>query len=174
MLFLAIYNKTRPKDGTAAIWNVYRSTAGRSQVDVTCYLCQWRSWVEDFKSVMIQSSDRFGLSARSQICLNPVWLGGLREPSEPTRQTGFRQIWLLGETKPVGLIESFRPPPQTRGGFAASMLLGLCPRPHWGSAANPVQEGVWGWEPPAGSGAEPPPKFLRRSHIIKQIFKFTS
>ncbi len=34
----------------------------------------------NFKLVMIQSSHRFGLLLRRQICLNPVWLGGLRSP----------------------------------------------------------------------------------------------
>ncbi len=46
--------------------------------------------------------------------------------------------------------------PKSRGGFAARMLLGAVPPdPRWGSAPNPVQEGVCGREPPAGSGAEP-------------------
>ncbi len=51
-----------------------------------------------------------------------------------------------------------------RGGFVARMNLGV-PPPHqrWGSAPIPVQEGVWGWEPPTGSRVEPPATFLRRS-----------
>ncbi|MCP3664711.1 MAG: hypothetical protein GY696_19835 [Gammaproteobacteria bacterium] len=61
--------------------------------------------------VMIQSSHRFGLAASSPnlsessldgwapvlgfaaLTLGPF--GSLGEPSEPTRQTGFRQIWLV-------------------------------------------------------------------------------
>ncbi len=64
----------------------------------------------NFKLVMIQSSHRFGLAAPSpNLCESSLagWAparrlrcaqprsGSLREPSEPTRQTGFRQIWLL-------------------------------------------------------------------------------
>ncbi|MCP3661294.1 MAG: hypothetical protein GY696_02175 [Gammaproteobacteria bacterium] len=67
---------------------------------------------------MIQSSHRFALAARSQICLNPVWrVGSEGSRSEPERyeaersgpqdrsppsQTGFRQIWRRsGKPKPV-------------------------------------------------------------------------
>ncbi|MCP3668744.1 MAG: hypothetical protein GY696_40720 [Gammaproteobacteria bacterium] len=38
----------------------------------------------NFKLVVIQSSHRFGLAARSQICLNPVWrVGSEGSRSEP-------------------------------------------------------------------------------------------
>ncbi len=54
--------------------------------------------------------------------------------------------------------------PKPRGGFAArANYWGLRPDPRWGSAPNPVQEAVLGREPRAGSGAEPPATFLRRS-----------
>ncbi len=44
-----------------------------------------------FKLVMIQSSHRFGLAARSQICLNPVWRAGSEgSRSEPERSEGER------------------------------------------------------------------------------------
>ncbi len=43
-----------------------------------------RYW--DIKLVMIQSTNRFGLAARSQICLNPVWrVGSEGSRSEPER-----------------------------------------------------------------------------------------
>ncbi len=59
--------------------------------------------------------------------------------------------------------------PKPRGGFAARMLLGVAPAPRWGSAPNPVQEGVWGGSaqrglgrsPSGGLGAEPPATILR-------------
>ncbi len=72
----------------------------------------------DYKIVRFNQATGLVSLLRRQICLNPVWLGGLRssaslrspsdrsgslrEPSQPTRQTGFRQIWRRsGETKPV-------------------------------------------------------------------------
>ncbi len=59
----------------------------------------------NFKLVMIQSNHRFGLAASSPN-LSEVGSGPAAslhsasgrpgsQPSEPTRQTGFRQIWLL-------------------------------------------------------------------------------
>ncbi len=56
------------------------------------------------------------------------------------------------------------------GGSDPRPQLGLRSRPRWGSATNPVEQGVWGREAPAGSGAEPsyilaaePPRSLGRS-----------
>ncbi len=64
----------------------------------------------DFKRVMIQSNRLFGLAAslpnlsESSLARWPAVLGfayahprtvRASEPSQPTRQTGFRQIWLL-------------------------------------------------------------------------------
>ncbi len=65
----------------------------------------------DFKLVMIQSSHRFGLAASSPNLSESSLAGWAvlrlrctqpRTVREPTRQTGFRQIWRRsGETKPV-------------------------------------------------------------------------
>ncbi len=61
----------------------------------------------NFKFVGFNQATGLVSPLRRQICLNPVWLGELRssaslrspsdrsEPSQPTRQTGFRQICLL-------------------------------------------------------------------------------
>ncbi len=52
----------------------------------------------NFRLVLIQSSHRPAASLRSASDRS----GSLCEPSEPTRQTGFRPIWRRsGETKPV-------------------------------------------------------------------------
>ncbi len=69
-----------------------------------------------------------------------------------------------GETKPVGLIESFGAPPQTpgrlrsknvAGGSAPRLSLGLCPRPRWSCAQTPFRRGSGGGSPQRGVGRSP-------------------
>ncbi len=45
------------------------------------------------------------------------------------------------------------------GGCAPRPPLGLRPRPRWGSAPNPVQQGVWGRSPQQRSCGEAAPEF---------------
>ncbi len=110
---------------------------------------------------------------RRQICLNPVWLGGLRSFSFAALSLGpfglaTRALrahppnWIQtnlaprGETKPVGLIESVGAPPKTPGRLRRKNVAGgSAPRPPLGLRPNPRSGGGLGWEPSAGSGAQP-------------------
>ncbi len=55
----------------------------------------------NFKLVMIQSSHRFGLAA--QICLNPVWLGGLRSASASAQPRAVRARSASPQSPPAKL-----------------------------------------------------------------------
>ncbi len=81
-----------------------------------------------------------------------------------------------GETKPVGLIESFVALPQTPERLLRKNVAGgSAPDPRCGSALNPAQEGVWGRSPHGGLGAEPtaaaplPPNPIWLRHWLKGV-----